>query len=60
MKFFEERVAYFGLALLVMLPVARVLLTGILFFVQKDKVLGWIALAVFVVLVASFSLGVER
>ncbi|MBC7466316.1 MAG: DUF1634 domain-containing protein [Bdellovibrio sp.] len=52
-------VTYLGLTLLVLLPAARVLLTGILFLVQKERVLGFIAISVFVVLVASFSLGIN-
>lgn len=52
-------VTYFGLTLLVLLPAARVLLTGILFLIQKERVLGFIAISVFVVLVASFSLGIN-
>lgn len=52
-------VTYFGLTVLVLLPVARVLLTGVLFVIQKERVLGFIALFVFAVLVASFSLGIN-
>jgi uncharacterized membrane protein len=52
-------VTYFGLTLLVLLPAARVLLTAILFLVQKERILGFIAISVFVVLVASFSLGIN-
>lgn len=52
-------VTYFGLALLVLLPVTRVLLTGILFIIQKERILGFIAIFVFAVLVASFSLGIN-
>lgn len=52
-------ITYFGLTLLVLLPAARVLLTGILFLVQKELTLGLIAIFVFLALVASFSLGIS-
>jgi uncharacterized membrane protein len=52
-------IAYFGLALLVLLPVVRVVLTGVLFMVQRDYVLGLMAFAVFAVLAASFCLGID-
>ena len=52
-------VTYFGLALLVLLPVARVLLTGIFLLAQKERILGYIAIFVFVALVVSFSLGIN-
>ena len=50
-------IVYFGLAVLVMLPAVRVLFTGVLFIVMKEKILGWTAIAVFTVLVTSFLLG---
>lgn len=50
-------VVYFGLAVLVMLPAIRVLFTGVLFIVMKEKILGWTAIGVFTVLVTSFLLG---
>ncbi len=52
-------ISYLGLTVLVLLPVVRVLLTGILFLAQKERVLAAIAISVFVVLVASFSLGIS-
>lgn len=48
-----------GLVILVTLPILRVLMTAILFFKQKEFRLGTMALAVFVVLLASFLLGIE-
>jgi len=54
---YASLVVYAGLAILVMLPAARVLLTGVLFLTQKEKILGWVAISVFVVLVTSFLLG---
>lgn len=48
-----------GLAILVMLPAARVLFTGFLFISRKEKILGWAAIFVFVVLVSSFLLGAD-
>lgn len=56
---YSTLVTYFGLTLLVLLPAARVLLTGILFLAQKERTLGVIAISVFIVLVASFSLGIN-
>lgn len=50
-------VVYLGLAVLVMLPATRVLLAGILFITQKEKILGWLGVLVFIVLVTSFLLG---
>lgn len=48
-----------GLGILVMLPVLRVLLTGVLFIKQGDRVLALLAFLVFGVLLASFSLGID-
>jgi uncharacterized membrane protein len=48
-----------GLGILVLLPVVRVLLTGVLFLKQGDRVLALLAFLVFGVLVASFSLGID-
>lgn len=52
-------VAYVGLGILVTLPLVRVLLTAYLFAKQKEKVLSWMAYAVFAVLVCSFFLGLD-
>lgn len=52
-------VALSGLLVLVLLPLLRVLMTGILFFRQKDRALGIMALLVFITLLGSFLLGVE-
>jgi uncharacterized membrane protein len=48
-----------GLVVLVLLPITRVFLTGVLFVKQKDKVLAIMAFAVFTCLVASFFLGID-
>ncbi|QLY23975.1 DUF1634 domain-containing protein [Bdellovibrio sp. KM01] len=48
-----------GLVVLVLLPITRVFLTGILFVKQKDRVLAIMAFAVFTCLVASFFLGID-
>lgn len=48
-----------GLALLVLLPIARVFMTGVLFLKQKDFVLAVMAFLVFVCLIGSFLLGVD-
>jgi uncharacterized membrane protein len=52
-------IAYAGLALLISLPLLRVLMTAILFIKQKEKVLAAIAFFVFATLILSFSLGIE-
>jgi len=52
-------IAYAGLALLISLPVIRVLMTGILFIKQKEKILAATAFFVFGILILSFSLGIE-
>jgi uncharacterized membrane protein len=52
-------VSYVGLACLISLPVLRVLLTSILFFGQREKLLGSIALVVLLLLLLSFSQGIE-
>ncbi len=51
-------ICFIGLAGLVSLPVLRVLLTGILFFKQKEKSMASIAFFVFTLLIISFLLGV--
>jgi uncharacterized membrane protein len=52
-------IAYVGLAILISLPLLRVLLTGFLFIKQKEKTLAAIAFFVFLILILSFSLGIE-
>lgn len=52
-------IAYGGLVILISLPLLRVLLTGYLFLRQKDKVMGFVAFGVLIVLLASFALGIE-
>lgn len=52
-------VAYLGLALLISLPLLRVLMTAVLFVKQKERVLAAIAFVVFATLILSFSLGIE-
>jgi uncharacterized membrane protein len=48
-----------GLGCLISLPIIRVLLTAWLFFWQKDFMLAFIAVCVFLGLLASFTLGIE-
>ncbi|MBC7662058.1 MAG: DUF1634 domain-containing protein [Chitinophagaceae bacterium] len=48
-----------GLAVLVALPISRVLLTAYLFIKQKDHYLAAMALFVFFALLGSFFLGIE-
>jgi uncharacterized membrane protein len=50
---------YFGLFLLVLLPLVRVFLTSILFARQREKLLSALAAGVFLALIASFFLGLE-
>ncbi|MBA2405065.1 MAG: DUF1634 domain-containing protein [Bdellovibrionales bacterium] len=52
-------IAYFGLALLISLPVIRVFLSVILFIKQKEKTMALIGAIVLIGLILSFSLGVE-
>jgi uncharacterized membrane protein len=52
-------IAYAGLAILISLPLLRVLLTAILFVKQNEKVLAAVAFFVFAALLVSFSLGIE-
>ncbi len=52
-------ISFFGLTLLVLLPLLRVFLTAILFFVQKEIRMGFIATFVFLSLITSFFLGVK-
>lgn len=52
-------IAYAGLMILISLPLLRVLMTGILFVKQKEKILAGIAFFVFAILIISFSLGIE-
>lgn len=49
--------SYFGLAVLISLPVLRVLLTVVLFLRQKEKAMAGIALFVLSALTLSFALG---
>jgi uncharacterized membrane protein len=52
-------VSYAGLFILISLPIIRVTLTGILFFKQKEKILGIVAFIVLFFLLLSFGLGFE-
>jgi len=52
-------IAYLGLALLISLPLIRVLMTALLFLKQKEKILATVAFLVFATLILSFSLGIE-
>lgn len=51
--------SYVGLALLVTLPVCRVLMTTILFIKHKEKVLAFAAAFVFTILLINFAIGLE-
>lgn len=52
-------ISYLGLAVLISLPLIRVLLTACLFLKQKDYLLGTIAFVVLMALLVSFFLGIE-
>jgi uncharacterized membrane protein len=52
-------ICYAGLILLISLPILRVGMTAILFFRQRDRLLGWIAVIVLAILGFSFILGIE-
>ena len=52
-------ISFLGLAVLVSLPMLRVLMTGFLFLKQKERALGMMALLVFVSLLGSLFLGIE-
>ena len=52
-------VAYAGLAILICLPLLRVLFTGVLFIKQNEHLLAAVAFFVFAALILSFSLGIE-
>lgn len=52
-------VSIVGMVLLVLLPVARVFMTGVLFIKQKDYILALMAFLVFIALVASCFLGID-
>lgn len=52
-------IGFFGLSLLVMLPILRVALTTVLFFVQKDYKIGFVSILVLIFLMISFLLGVN-
>lgn len=52
-------ISMLGLIFLVLLPVLRVFLTGVLFLWQKEFRLGIMAFVVFAILVGSFFLGIE-
>ncbi|MGZ3743208.1 MAG: DUF1634 domain-containing protein [Pseudobdellovibrionaceae bacterium] len=51
--------AYAGLALLISLPISRVLMTGILFTKQRDRLLAIASFFVFGTIIFSFILGFE-
>lgn len=55
----SELVAYFGLMILIALPITRVFLTAFLFIKQKEFLLAGIASFVLIALIISFSLGIE-
>lgn len=52
-------ITYFGLGILISLPVLRVFLSTILFIKQKEKMMALIGFIVMLGLILSFSLGVE-
>ena len=51
--------SFFGLIILISLPLIRVLLTAILFLRQKERALAFIAFLVLMGLMVSFTFGIE-
>ncbi len=51
--------SYAGLFILISLPIIRVMLTGFLFFRQKEKAMGTMAFVVLALLLISFVFGIE-
>ena len=58
-KSWFDLIAYLGLVTLIALPITRVFLTAFLFLKQKEYILAGIASFVLIVLIISFSLGIE-
>lgn len=58
-KNYGALISYSGLAMLIALPLIRVLLTMVLFLKQKERTLAVIALIVFLGLLLSLFLGIE-
>lgn len=52
-------ITYFGLGILISLPVLRVFLSTILFIKQKEKIMALLGAIVMLGLILSFSLGIE-
>ncbi|MGE3609314.1 MAG: DUF1634 domain-containing protein [Bacteriovoracaceae bacterium] len=52
-------IVYGGLFILISLPIIRVFLTGILFFLKKEFLMGSISFIVLILLIISFSFGIE-
>ena len=52
-------ISYFGLSILISLPVLRVFLSVILFIKQKEKIMALVGAIVLIGLITSFSLGIE-
>lgn len=56
-KDWSHLISYFGLFILIIIPIIRVLLTVILFFKEKEYLLSAIAIMVFICLILSMSIG---
>lgn len=54
-----QLISYSGLTLLILLPLIRVFLTGLIFVRQKEHVLALVAGFVLLFLIISFSLGIN-
>jgi len=52
-------ISYLGLGILILLPIIRVFLTGVVFFIQKDWLLSGIAGVVLLCLLYSLMMGIE-
>lgn len=54
-----QLISYAGLFVLILLPILRVLMTGILFVRQNDPIMAGLAFFVFVTILVSCALGLE-
>lgn len=52
-------ITYFGLSILISLPILRVFLSVILFIKQKEKIMALLGAIVLIGLILSFSLGIK-
>ena len=58
-RHFGPLISYTGLIILILLPVIRVFLTGILFLRAGEKIMSLLAIIVLMALLISFSFGID-